>query len=55
MDLGSFIVSATGQADDVMLSTNDIHSMKLLVTLTEQYSTKYRVVLVPSKTRLIGY
>ena len=55
MDLGSVIVSATGQADDVMLSTNDIHSMKLLVTLTEQYCTKYRLVLVPRKTKLIRY
>ena len=55
MDLGSVIVSATGQADYVMLSTNDIHSMKLLVTRTEQYCSKYRVVLVPSKTKLIGY
>ena len=38
-----------------MLSTNNIDSMRLLVTLTEQYCHKYRVLLVPSKTKLIGY
>ena len=55
VDLGSVVVSATGLADDVMLSTNNIDSMRLLVTLTEQYCHKYRVLLVPSKTKLIGY
>ena len=55
VDLGSVVVSATGQADDVMLSTNNIDSMRLLVTLTEQYCHKYRVQLVPSKTKLLGY
>ena len=55
VDLGSCIVSATGQADDVILSTNDIDSMRLLVTLTEKYCYKYRVMLVPSKTKLLGF
>ena len=48
-------MSATGQADDVMLSTNNIDSMRLLVTLTEKYCHKHRVILVPSKTKLLGY
>ena len=38
---------ANGQADDVFLG--------LLVTLTETYCNKYRVALVPAKTKLLGY
>ena len=55
IDLGSTVVSAIGQADDVILATNDIDNLRLLVTLTESYCAKYRVKLVPSKTKLIAY
>ena len=53
--LGNIVISAIGQADDVILSANDIDSLRLLVRLTESYCTKYRVKLVPSKTKLLAY
>ena len=55
VDLGSCTVSAVGQADDVILVANDIDSLSLLVRLTEHYCAKYRVTLVPSKTKLLAY
>ena len=55
VDIGSGVISAVGQADDVMLLSNDIHSLMLLVKLTEEYCLKYRVQLEPKKTKLLGY
>ena len=55
VDLGSVVISGIGQADDVFLCANDIDCLRLLVTLTESYCRKYRVKLVPSKTKLLGY
>ena len=55
VDLGSCTVSAIGQADDVLLCSNNIDSLRLLATLTENYCNKYNVKLVPSKTKLLGY
>ena len=55
VDLGNVVISAIGQADDVILCSNDIDSLRLLVRLTESYCTKYRVKLVASKTKLLGY
>ena len=55
VDLGSSVVSAIGQADDVLLCSNNIDSLRLLATLTESYCQKYNVKLVPSKTKLLGY
>ena len=55
VDIGSSVVGATGQADDVLLTANDIDSLALLVRLTEKYCAKYRVTLVPSKTKLIAF
>ena len=52
---GGCVVAAVGQADDVMLASNSIDSMRLLVRLTETYCSKYRVKLVPSKTKLLAY
>ena len=49
------MVSAVGQADDVMLASNDLDNLRLLVKLTEIYCSKYRVKLVPSKTKLMAY
>ena len=55
VDVGSAVISAVGQADDVLLLSNDIYSLKLLVKLTEDYCQKYRVKLEPKKTKLLGY
>ena len=44
-----------GQADDVIHLTNTIDDLRLLVTLTETYCRKYRVKLVPSKTKLLVF
>ena len=54
-DLGSSIVSAIGQADDVALLSNSIFSLQLLLKLTEQYWDKYDVALVPEKFKLLAY
>ena len=51
----SRLVYFLGQLDDVILSTYDIDSMRLLVTLTEKYCYKYRVMLVQSNTKLLGF
>ena len=48
-------ISATGQADDVVLSANNLDNLALLVRLTESYCTKYRVTLVPNKTKLLAF
>ena len=55
VDMDSSVVSAVGQADDVILLSNDIYSLQLLVQLTENYCEKYRVKLEPSKTKLVAY
>ena len=55
VDLGSCVISAIGQADDVFLASNNLDSLALLITLTENYCKKYRVALVPAKTKLLGY
>ena len=55
VDIGSSTISAVGQADDVMLVANDLNDLRLLVTLTERYCSKYRVKLEPSKTKLLAY
>ena len=55
VNIGSSTVSAVGQADDVGLLANDLDSLRLLARLTETYCKKYRVKLVPSKTKLVPY
>ena len=55
VDIGSQVVAAIGQADDVMLVTPSLYNLQLLLTLTEQYCTKFRVKLEPSKTKLLAY
>ena len=42
VDVGSAVISAVGQADDVMLLSNDIYCLRLLVQLTVDYCNKYR-------------
>ena len=55
VDIDSNIISAVGQADDVVLLSNDLDSLDLLVKGTERYCMKYRVSLVPSKTKLLAF
>ena len=55
VDIGSDVISAIGQADDVMLAATSLYHLQLLVKLTEQYCAKFRVKLEPSKTKLLAY
>ena len=55
VDVGSSVISAVAQADDVLLVANDLFDLRLLVKLTENYCAKYRVKLEPGKTKLIAY
>ena len=54
VNIKSSVISAVGQADDVILCSNNIENLKLLAKLTEIYCAEYRVKLVPSKTKLLG-
>ena len=53
VNIGSSIVSAIGQADDVILVASNVNNLKLLARLTEVYCSKFRVQLVASKTKLL--
>ena len=55
IDLKTAVISAIGQADDVVHVANTIDDLHLLVTITEAYCRKYRVKLVPSKTKLMVF
>ena len=55
IDIKSSIISSIGQADDVVHVANTVDDLHLLATLTEQYCNKYKVTLVPSKTKLLVY
>ena len=55
VDIGSSVISAVGQADDVILLTNDLYDLKLLLRLTENYCDKFRVKLEPGKTKLLTF
>ena len=54
VDVDSSVVSAVGQADDVILAANTVENLMLLGNLTESYCTSYRVKLVNSKTKLLA-
>ena len=47
--------SHIGQADDVIFVSNDLHDLKLLLKLTENYCAKFRVKLEPGKTKLLVF
>ena len=53
VDIKSSVISSVGQADDVIHVANTIDNLRLLVTIPEAYCKKYRVKLVPSKTKLV--
>ena len=53
VNIESSVVSAIGVADDCILAANDLDNLSLLARLTEIYCSKYRVQLVPSKTKLL--
>ena len=55
VDIGSGVISAIGQADDVILASSSLYKLQLLVHLTELYCARYRVKLEPSKTKLLVY
>ena len=55
IDIGSSVVSAVGQADDVILLSNSLYDLKLLLRLTESYCSKFRIKLEPGKTKLLAF
>ena len=55
VDLGGpnpLVVSAIGQADDVVLVSSDIHALQCLLDLSIQYCVKHHVSLRADKTKL---
>ena len=48
-------ISSIGQADDVVLLSQDITLLKLLLSLTTEYCNKYHVTLAPEKTKLMAF
>jgi len=50
--IGDITVSVIGQADDVVLTANNIYSLHNLLNLTLEYCDKYKVQLVADKTKL---
>ena len=50
--IGPVTISSIGQADDVALISNNIHSLQALLDLTLSYCKKYHVALCHDKTKL---
>jgi hypothetical protein len=55
IDLGVATVSSIGQADDVILLSNDINFLKNLLQLTLDYCASHHVTLAPEKTKLMVF
>ena len=55
VDLGVATVSSIGQADDVILLSNDINFLKNLLQLTLDYCASHHVTLAPEKTKLMVF
>ena len=53
VDIGSSVVSSIGLADDTVAVSDDIYDLQNLLRLIDDYCHKYKVTLVPSKTKLI--
>ena len=47
------VVSAVGQADDTALLSNDIHKLKHIFHIAQEYCRKFNVHLNSSKTKLL--
>ena len=52
VSVGDITISAIGQADDVVLTSNNIYSLFNLLHITLCYCSKFQVSLVPDKTKL---
>ena len=48
-------VTSIGQADDTVLLSNELHSLKFLLHLTLNYCKKYHIDLSATKTKLQVY
>ena len=48
-------VGYIGQADDVVLLSNDLFLLKNLLELSKTFCKKYHVVLAPDKTKLVAF
>ena len=48
-------ISCISLADDVVLLSNDLYSLRLLLHLTSSYCEKYDVQLVSEKTNLLAF
>ena len=55
VDLGVTTVSSIGQADDVVLLSNDINFLSNLLQLTLDYCSTHHVTLAPEKTKLMAF
>ena len=55
MNVGPVQVSSIGQADDVVLLSDDINLLSHLLTLTLDYCEKHHVTLAPEKTKLMVF
>ena len=55
VNIGPVHIAAVGQADDVVLVSNDVRLLHFLLQLTMDYCTKYHVTLAPEKTKLVGF
>ena len=48
-------ISAIGQADDTALFSNDLFSLNLLASLSDQYAVRSNTIFVPDKTKLVAF
>ena len=53
VNIGSGVVSSIGLADDTILASDDIFNIQNLMTLIDDYCHRYKVNLVPNKTKLL--
>ena len=53
VDIKSSTISAIGQADDVILASNDIRNLSLQAKLMENNCEQHRITLVAKKTKLV--
>ena len=49
------VISSVVLADDAVIVSNDINDLNNLLHLTIEYCTKYQVLLVPDKTKLLAF